>query len=177
MSAVLTIPPHERGRLHVLAVNLPEADLRARHEGDTEPAPGLLADLTGLDGLDAEGAELIAVADLEGVGLSGYLVEGHDIDAAAVAGQRARLDRIEGFALILRSQAFGGRAMSLRSPHLSHIASFDQPGTDWTAADPIATDSARPFSGPGHLSFPAWSHRSSASPAQDTGTAAPPPQP
>ena len=153
MTADLSVGEHERGRLHVLAVNLPEAEVRARHTAgdadDLQPDAGLLAELTGADDLDPAGAELIRIADLEGFGLSGYLAEGHGIDAAAVTAQRGRLDRIEGYALLLRSQAFGGRGRTLRTPHLTPIASFDQPGTDWSAAAPLEAESARPFTGPG----------------------------
>ncbi len=153
MTAELTVPDHERGRLHVLAVNLAEVDVQARHPGKgpdaVEPDGGLLADLTGAEGLDPAGAELIRIADLAGLGLSGYLTEGHGIEAAAVAAQRGRLDRIEGYALILRSQAFAGRGRTLRTADLTPIASFEQPGTDWSAGAPIDAESARPFTGPG----------------------------
>lgn len=153
MTADLSVEAHERDRLHVLAVNLPETDVQARHLGDgpdaVEPDSGLLADLTGFDDLDPAGAELIRIADLEGLGLSGYLTEGHGIDAAAVAAQRGRLDRIEGYALVLRSQAFGGRGRTLHTALLTPIASFEQPGTDWSAAAPLDAESARPFTGPG----------------------------
>ena len=162
MTADLSVEGHERGRLHVLAVNLPETAVQGRHiagDADTlQPDASLLADLTGADDLDPAGAELIRIADLEGFGLSGYLTEGHGIDAGAVAAQRGRLDRIEGYALLLRSQAFGGRGRTLRTAYLTPIASFDQPGADWTPGAPIEAESARLFTGPGAKPVPATPH-------------------
>ncbi|TNF64508.1 MAG: hypothetical protein EP307_02595 [Rhodobacteraceae bacterium] len=154
MSAGVHIPDHERGRLHVFAVNLPQAEIRRRHPASDDPvtrlrpSAGLLAELTGDGTLDAQGAELLAIEELEGFGLTGYLAEGHAVDRAALARVAARLRGIDGFALILHSQAFGGRGRDMgRGPNLTHIASFDVPGADWTPRGAIATESAQPYTG------------------------------
>ncbi len=151
----MRIEPHERGRLHVFAVNRPKAEIAKVFDPPEtgadrlQPEGGLLRDLTGSDGLEATGAELIPLADLEGLGLSGYLTEGLDIPSDQVQEHKRRLDALEGYALILISRAFQGRAFALgETAELTHIASFAQPGTDWASAGDIPSEAARPFTAP-----------------------------
>lgn len=145
----------EHGQVHVFAVNRPADEIRrANQHPETamdrvRPAPALLARLTGIDDLDPRGAELIPVADLAGIGLAGYLAEGHEIAPDDLAPLRARLDGLEGYVLILRSAAFGGRALRLaETADLTHVASFSQPGADWRGDGPMTSQAARPHSGP-----------------------------
>ena len=150
----MKIEAHERDRLHVFAVNRPADEIRKSHPVDPDeahravPNPALLADLTGFDALDLRGVELIDLKHLEGLGLSGFLEEGHDIAEEALAPVRARLEALDGFVLILRSQALQGAALDLSgSADLTHICSFHQPGTDWRSSGPVAAEAAKPFSG------------------------------
>lgn len=151
----MRVPPHERGRLHVFAVNLPAQEIADRFTpAETgihrlSPDDALLADLTNTTGLDAKGAELVPLADLEGLGLSGYLTEGLDIPADATAAEKRKLDALDGYALILTSRAFQGRGFSLgKTASLTHIASFDQPGTDWSSSGAVPSEAAKPFTAP-----------------------------
>ncbi|WP_050929273.1 hypothetical protein [Aestuariivita boseongensis] len=151
----MRVEPHERGRLHVFAVNLSASDLSARFSPPEtgadrlQPPADLLEDLTGATGLDPKGAELVPLSDLVGLGLSGYLTEGLDIPADAVAPAKRRLDALEGYALLLGSRAFQGKAFALgETASLTHIASFDQPGTDWSGAGPIPSQAAKLHSRP-----------------------------
>lgn len=151
----MRVEPHERGRLHVFAVNQSEAAVAQRFAPpDTgadrlQPDPALLTDLTGANGLDPKGAELVPLEDLQGLGLSGYLTEGLDVAADAVASDKRRLDALEGYALLLNSQAFRGQAFALgETASLTHIASFDQPGTDWSSTGNIPSEAAKPHSAP-----------------------------
>ncbi len=149
----MRVEPYERGRLHVFAVNESEAAVTQRFAPpDTgadrlQPDPALLSDLTGANGLDPKGAELVPLDDLEGLGLSGYLTEGLDVAADAVASDKRRLDALEGYALLLSSRAFQGHAFALgETANLTHIASFDQPGTDWSSTGNITSEAAKPHS-------------------------------
>jgi hypothetical protein len=152
----MQVQAHETGRLHVFAVNMPARLLDTRFNppetgaNRLQPDTGLLTDLTETGGLDPSGAELIPLKDLYGLGLSGYLTEGHDIPAEAIAPQKRRLDALEGYALLLGSRTFRGSPFRLgETASLTHIASFDLPGTDWSAAGPIPSEAARPYSAPG----------------------------
>ncbi len=151
----MQVATHERGRLHVFAVNQPKAAMADRFAPPEtgadrlQPDPSLLADLTGASGLDPKGAELLPLDDLEGLGLSGYLTEGLDIPAEAVTADKRRLDALEGYALLLSSRAFQGQSFALgETASLTHIASFDQPGTDWSSIGQIPSEAAKPHSGP-----------------------------
>lgn len=151
----MRVPPNERGRLHVFAVNQPTAEIaRVFKPGDTgadrlQPEAGLLSDLTGAEGLDPSGAELIPLRDLTGLGLSGYLSEGLDIPTEDIGAHKRRLDALDGYALILTSPAFQGRAFALgETASLTHIASFSQPGTDWSARETLVSAAAKPHSAP-----------------------------
>jgi len=151
----MRVDPHERGRLHVFAVNEAKNAVAQRFAPpDTgadrlQPDPTLLTDLTGEAELDPKGAELVPLDDLEGLGLSGYLTEGLDIAADAVDGDKRRLDALEGYALLLTSRAFRGQAFALgETASLTHIASFDQPGTDWSSSGAIPSEAAKPHSAP-----------------------------
>lgn len=151
----MRVEPYERGRLHVFAVNRPKSEIANVFEpAETgadrlQPKAELLADLTGFNGLEPAGAELIPLADLEGLGLSGYLIEGLDIPAANLEGSKRKLDALEGYALLLSSHAFQGRSFALaENASLTHIVSLTQPGTDWSSAGAIETEAARPHTGP-----------------------------
>lgn len=151
----MRVEPHERGRLHVFAVNQSQKTVGDRFAPPEtgadrlQPDPGLLMDLTGANGLDPKGAELVPLDDLEGLGLSGYLTEGLDITPEAVASNKRRLDALEGYALLLSSRAFRGQAFALgETASLTHIASFDQPGTDWSSSGKIPSEAAKPHSAP-----------------------------
>jgi len=151
----MRIEPNERGRLHVFAVNQPTEEIaRVFQPAETgtdrlQPDPELLSDLTGADGLDPKGAELIPLRDLTGLGLSGYLNEGLDVPTDEIEPQKRRLDALDGYALILSSPAFRGAAFALgETASLTHIASFTQPGTDWTATEPLVSEAAKPHTAP-----------------------------
>lgn len=149
----MRVAAQEHGRLHVFAVNRPKGDIALHHTPATtganrlQPSHDVLTDLTGTPDLDPSGAELIPLEDLADLGLSGYLAEGYDVEAAALAPLCRKLDALEGYGLILRSSAFGGRAFTLaETADLTHIASFDQPGTDWSSSGTLPSEAAKPYS-------------------------------
>lgn len=95
----------ETGRLRVVAAG-PEG------AGDG-PAAVAVARLLGLDRVVAGDLVVLDMADLAGLGLTGYLEEGWDVDPAALAADGQALDGLKGRVFVLRSAAFGGHAVRL----------------------------------------------------------------
>ena len=94
---MLTLTPADRSAVYLLAVD-PEAPQMAallaprRLNGEDRRPP--LAALLGLPPEAEDELELVNPADLEGVGLSGYLTEGMGLDPEEVTPDRARLDAV-----------------------------------------------------------------------------------
>ncbi|WP_306005749.1 hypothetical protein [Aquicoccus porphyridii] len=101
----------EQGVIRLFAVDLPpdEAAHFNRRNG-TWPLRAAL----GADWLDPDHLLFFDIADLDGVGLTEYLAEGHGIGAEELAPLRQRLDGMKGHALIVTSRAFGGRAQTIK---------------------------------------------------------------
>ncbi|MBR9764087.1 MAG: hypothetical protein GYB53_11330 [Rhodobacteraceae bacterium] len=106
---VLTLGPTDREAVFVLAVD-PEAPKMAPllapkrlngHAGQT------LAGILGLSPEHEGEVELINPADLEGIGLSGYLIEGLGLDAARIAEDRDRLEALTAPVVVLRGRVAG----------------------------------------------------------------------
>lgn len=108
MSLMLTIPAGERQVLRVFALDLPREQAL-----ELIGQPDVLAGLLGV-AVDPAGIEVFDVADLAGVGLVTYLIEGDGAAEAQIAADRARLAALSGFVMIVRSQAFAGHAAELR---------------------------------------------------------------
>ncbi|MFM7333350.1 MAG: hypothetical protein ACKO1H_02890 [Tabrizicola sp.] len=114
----LTIPAHDRLGVRVFAAKLTPEDLQ---RDKARLAEALLGD----PDLDPAFIEIFEVADLSGVGLSGYLSDGLGVPDAALARDRARLDALEGPVLILLSRALHGREVTLTlDPRLSLVATY-----------------------------------------------------
>jgi len=110
MSARIHVGAGERGRVWVFAVDLDREGLAAftRRNGDWPPRAAL-----GAGALDPDHVEVIAVSDLEGVGLSRYLEEGYGIAPEELDGLRAWLDAERGAVMVLSARALGGAAQTL----------------------------------------------------------------
>lgn len=136
----LTIPAHDRGRVYLFA--LPD-----------DPAPDVAA-LLGVEVLDLAHVDVIRLADLEGVGLRGYLTEGMGIPAAEI-GPEANRDT--GTVAVLRSPAFGGRrAEVIPAPGVRHLASYGEaraaaPGAPLRSASAGRAASGRPVPSQGAI--------------------------
>ncbi|PJE31807.1 hypothetical protein SAMN06297129_1835 [Pseudooceanicola antarcticus] len=143
---VLSLGPTDRDAVFVLAVD-PEVPQMApllapkRLNGQ---AGRTLAGLLGLSP-EADGElELVNPEDLEGVGLAGYLVEGLGLDAAAVAGDRQRLEALTAPAVLVRGRIAGLEERVLPLPRgLSLVGRY---GTTYTPIG-LAPLSARAASG------------------------------
>lgn len=101
MSERFEVKAEERGLVRLFAVDVPPAELDAFDA----------ASALGVEMLDPEQVEVFALADLKGVGLSGYMREGLGIAADEI--DAARLDAFEGVVMVLRSAALGGTEVTL----------------------------------------------------------------
>lgn len=105
-----TIPANDHGRVYLYA--LPDID-----------APDMAA-LLGVDLLDLAHVDVITLADLEGLGLRGYLIDGMGIPGAEIGPEIAAL---KGKVAVLRSAAFGGRRAEIKlASGMRHVATYGE---------------------------------------------------
>ena len=148
----LQIPEGEAGRIRVFALSMTDSEakaLAANTSGvpETDGARSYQEDVIGASDLDHDFIEVFPLKNLEGLGLSGYLLEGHDVVAAEVEQDKAKLTALGGWVMIVMSKAFGGTARSLSlDPRLTLIGTYSQEGIDWTPV-PIETAAAKPKPG------------------------------
>lgn len=141
---MLTIPNSEVGQIRLFAVNRP-IDAVSRDLRNTEKDQ-VIASLLGTS-VPTGTAELFPISDLEGVGLAHYLREGYAVTDAQIAQDRTRLDRLDGFVLLLFSSAFEGRETTLDiGSDLTLIGTYgeEQPAVP---APPLTAQSAEPYTG------------------------------
>ncbi|MFT4962396.1 MAG: hypothetical protein ACI92Z_003493 [Paracoccaceae bacterium] len=131
----LHIRAHETGVIRIFAMDMPAQQARFHTE------PVAMQQVLGANDIDPAYVEIFPVADLDQLGLAGYLVEGCGIPASLVAPERDRLNAVTGYVMLVHSRAFGGRAVTL-TPTLPLIATFNDPGTDWSG-EKIETESAK----------------------------------
>ncbi len=136
----LTIASHERGVIRLFSLDMRPEEAKFLRE------PGAVDQVLGVKGLDPEQIDIFPVSDLEDLGLYGYLSEGCGVSEDQL--DRPRLEAIEGWVMVLRSAAFGGRSATLSpDPRLHLIGLFTEEATNWTGGT-IETESAKPFSAP-----------------------------
>lgn len=131
----ITIPAHDRDGVRVFTATLTPDDLR-------RDKARLAAELLGDPDLDPAYLEIFDLADLSGVGLSGYLTEGLGVPDTAIP-DRARLDALKGPVLILLSKALHGREVTLTlDPRLSLVGTYaeDRPPVHF---EPLPTAAAQ----------------------------------
>ena len=113
----ITIPAHDRHGVRLFTAKLAPDDLQ-------RDKARLAAELLGDKDLDPAFVEIFDLADLSGVGLSGYLTEGLGVPETAVT-DRARLDSLTGPVLILLSKALHGREVTLTlDPRLTLVGTY-----------------------------------------------------
>lgn len=105
MSESNRVPPGEAGKLRIIAPGTVAVS--------GAPPAVAAARLLGLPDLAAGQVERLSLADMEGLGLSGYLAEGWDVPADALAPDRGRLDALQGVAFLVLSRAFEGKGAVL----------------------------------------------------------------
>ncbi len=130
MTDKIDISAHETGIVRVFAVDIP-ADQIAAFTARNGRWP--LREALGADALDPEHIQVFDAADLAGVGLPGYLAEGHAIPEDQIAPLRERLSEQTGTVMVIASRAFANTAQTLtpRAP-LRLIASFSEAHTPIT---------------------------------------------
>lgn len=138
----LTIAAGEHGVVRVFALDMPAEQAQFLRE------PGAADQLLGVTGLDPDQIDIFNIADMQELGLTGYLAEGLGIPRDQITANQTRIDTLSGWIMVLRSRAFQGHPMTLKpAAGLTLVAQFLEPGTNWTAT-PMQTDSAKPYSGP-----------------------------
>lgn len=145
---VIEISGDEQGVIRVFAISRPMADMaRALKQ---QPKKALAATLLGHP-VEDDDFELFAVSDLTGVGLSGYISEGYDVDRTAIRKDHTRLDALDGYVFLLFSQVGKTGTVTLApAPQLTLIGTYAEPKALHAAA-PIITDAAKPYSGANSL--------------------------
>jgi hypothetical protein len=140
----LEIPNGEIGQIRLFAVNRPIDKLaRDLRDGSKE---ALIADLLGRS-VPEGSAELFPVSDLTGVGLARYLNDGYAVPPDQISRDRARLDALDGYVLLLFSSAFEGQETTLKlGPDLTMIGTYGETQPDMSVI-PLEAESAQPYTG------------------------------
>ena len=129
-------------KMHITATEHGVVRLFALETAQRFDHPDLIAAL-GVEALDETHVDILSIADLDELGLEGYLTQGMGIPAPEVEAMRAQVNSLKGDVVLIRSAAFGGRTAELspKAP-LRWIASFGEVPLD-TTAKPIKTRSAQ----------------------------------
>lgn len=124
MTDRIEIKASETGVVRVFSVDIPAKEIPAFNARNGRWP---LREALGAETLDPEHVEVFDAADLTGVGLPGYLTEGHAIPEDQIAPLRGQLTAQTGTLMVVTSRAFGGEAQVLtpRAP-LRLIASFSE---------------------------------------------------
>lgn len=132
----LTVRPGERGLIRLFALDMPAEQALFLRE------PGAAAQMLGVDDLDPSQIDIFATADIEELGLAGYLIDGYAIPSDQI--DRPALAALTGYVLVIRSRAFRGGVVTLTpAPQLTLTGTYREPATNWSG-DQIETASAKP---------------------------------
>ncbi len=138
------IPPMERGRLRLFAINKTEDEARALLDEGTHAIQKLL----GVNDLNPDFIELFRLADLGDMGLDDYLHTGYDVPRAQLDPQAGRLRALEGCVLVVLSLAFRDLHVTLPdTPDLTLIGTFGAPAPEWTTTETVTSASADLYTG------------------------------
>ncbi len=142
MAGTITIAAGERGVIRVFALDMRSEQVKFLSE------PEALEQVLGIDDMNRDQVEIFAIADLEELGLAGYLIEGCGLLPDEIAPHVNMFQALDGHVLLIRSRAFGGHETRLNPAHqIRLIATLNELGTDWSS-DPLKSDSAKPYSAP-----------------------------
>ncbi|MCA8882311.1 MAG: hypothetical protein KDA50_00930 [Rhodobacteraceae bacterium] len=125
----LDVAADEMGLLRLFALDTDTADGRALRTAlvtQTGPAADLVARALGVASVDPWWVTLVAMKDLDDMGLTTYLADGHDVPRAQLAAAQPVLETARGSLLLVQSPAFGHRAVTLDpAPWLAPLVCFD----------------------------------------------------
>ncbi|MEE2944519.1 MAG: hypothetical protein VX444_05040 [Pseudomonadota bacterium] len=145
MSEQMKVSQHEHGLVRIFVIDLSAEEIdgfRSRsfsEEDDHWP----LRDALGATYLDEDFIEVFDVADLEDLGLYGYMRQGLGVSAADLADMKPQIDAISGHVLVVLSSAFDGFEQTLhaRAP-LLWLGTFKEE-TAPVQFKPLASEAAR----------------------------------
>ena len=152
MSTQMNITATEHGVVRLFAIETAQTFAHAH-----------LATALGTDTLDENHADIITIADLDELGLEGYLALGMGIAADEIEAMRPQIKALKNDVALIRSAAFMGQATTLtpQAP-LRWIATFGEVPID-TSSTPIKTASAQdvltgspPKTGPSNTKVLLW---------------------
>lgn len=141
---IIEIPQSENGLVRVFAVNADVDAIRnaVSAKGKAQVASALLG-----HPLSEGGFDLVALSDLEGVGLANYLIQGWDVPAEDLKDSRTKLDRLEGYVLLVFTSAFDFRNVTLTiGPDLTLIGTYAEERSD-SSTIALESDAAAPYTG------------------------------
>ncbi len=132
----LNVEPNERGLVRVFALSMTEDEAKAL-QNSKDPK------ILGRDSIDATFVEIFPVSDLEQLGVAGYLATGCGIDPTQIEPDKAKLNQLDGWVMIVFSRAFNGAATTLKpAPQLTLIGTYAEPGVDWSDKTTLTSDAA-----------------------------------
>lgn len=115
MTRSLSVSEAEQGVARLFRLDMAPEDIsHLQDPSQGAPSTGAaVAQLLGLDWLDADFVEIFAVSDLDELGLAGYLIQGNGVSKQDIALDRSRLEAVTGHVLIVYSSAFQGKSAQL----------------------------------------------------------------
>ena len=142
----MQVAASERGLVRLFAVDLPPEAIPAFRTPVTDDAGELinwpLRDALGATHLEPDQIELFDVADLDDLGLFGYMEQGLGIPQKDVDEDRLRLASFKGYVLVVLSAAFGGEKQTLAPRHpLRWLGTYVEEGMR-VRYEPLPTQSA-----------------------------------
>lgn len=144
MSETFNVSATERGVIRLFTVNLSADQIDGFREPDYEadtPAP--MNKALGVTYLDSDFVELIAISDLTGLGLAGYMVEGLGVAEADIKPHASRLNSLSGHILIVLSAAFGEFETTITpTAPLKWIGTYTEEGAS-VKFEPLQSEAAK----------------------------------
>jgi len=143
MTTPISVPAHETGVIRVFSLSMTDAEAKAlRDDPDAKNA------VLGCN-VNKDFVEIFPIADLDDIGLLGYLTLGNGVPAQELVPDRSKLEKLSGWVLIVFSQAFGGQPATLApQPALTLIGTYGEARTDWRATQTVTAEAAKPFTAP-----------------------------
>ncbi|WP_370400528.1 hypothetical protein [Sulfitobacter sp. JB4-11] len=137
MKKPIKVPANEALHIRVFALSMSEARATT--------LPATLSNALGVNHVSPDGVEIFARSALGEMSLSDFLIEGNDVIAESVEPDRAKLDALEGYIMLVYSSAFKGKAAALTpQPELTLIGTYPQHGVDTTSKVDLETPAALP---------------------------------
>lgn len=129
MSDAIEITKGARREILLFSLDMPGEQIRFLQEEE-----GALAQVLGLEQIDMDQVELFAAADLEGIGLMGYLHDGMGVPLAELDPHRALLAGQTGHMLLIRARAFAetGATLSPAAP-INLLLRLGEESPNWRA--------------------------------------------